>query len=234
MTRYNDSGQRQPYTVPQGGTGRSSLTAYGLLMGDGVNALKQIGTGNSGDTITGNGAGADAVWLPSKNTGLIQLIQQQTVSNAANLDFINLSANMAAYLLIIDSYDPASNSILYLRFSSDNGSTFITGSSYGYAAADFTAAASGASAQAQIALSQTIGSTAGQANSFEVLLIKPNSTKTFNGVIYKSKFRTNSATYVGQEGMGYLSTSLAINAFRILPSTGNIDAATFSLYGIAA
>lgn len=234
MSRYNDCGQNQPYTVPQGGTGRSSLTAFGLLMGDGVNPFKQLGAGNAGDTIVGNGAGADAIWTPSKNTGLIQLIQQQTISNAANVDYTNLSSSMLAYLLVIDSLDVASNSLLYLRFSSNNGSSFISTSNYGYSAADFTAAASGASAQAQIGLTQTIGSTAAQGNSVEILLVKPNVTSTYNLVLFRSKHRTNSSTYVGYEGMGYLSTSVAVNAFRVFPSTGNIDAATMTLYGICA
>lgn len=234
MTRRNDSGQSIPYSVANGGLGRSSLTAYGLLMGDSTNPYKQIGTGNAGDTVIGQGAGADSIWAATKNQGLIPLIQQQTVSAAANIDFTNLSSSMLAYLLVIDSYDCASNSLIYLRFSSNNGSSFISTSNYHYSGVDYTAGATGAASQAQILLSQTIGSTAAQANSFDVLILNPNVTNTFNGVLYKGKYRTNSGTYVGQEGMGCLSTSVAVNAFRIFPSTGNIDAATFSLYGLQA
>ncbi len=46
-------------TVPYGGTGRTSLTANGVLVGAGTGAINSVAPGTSGYVLTSNGTGAD-------------------------------------------------------------------------------------------------------------------------------------------------------------------------------
>ena len=51
-----------PMTVPSGGTGRSSLTAHGVLIGASSAAVNQTSAGTSGQPLLSGGAGADPNW----------------------------------------------------------------------------------------------------------------------------------------------------------------------------
>ncbi len=48
-----------PLTVPNGGTGATSLTAHGVVLGNGTSAVAVTGAGTSGQVLTSNGAAAD-------------------------------------------------------------------------------------------------------------------------------------------------------------------------------
>jgi hypothetical protein len=48
-----------PVEVSKGGTGKSSLTANTVLLGNGTNAVNETGVGTAGQVLTSNGAGAD-------------------------------------------------------------------------------------------------------------------------------------------------------------------------------
>lgn len=49
-------------TVPYGGTGRTSLTANGVLVGAGTGAINVVAPGTSGYVLTSNGTGADPTY----------------------------------------------------------------------------------------------------------------------------------------------------------------------------
>jgi hypothetical protein len=46
-------------TVPGGGTGQTTLTAHGVLIGEGASAIAATSPGTAGQVLTSNGAGAD-------------------------------------------------------------------------------------------------------------------------------------------------------------------------------
>jgi len=60
MATNNGTNFSNPVTVPQGGTGAASFTAYAPIAGGttSTGVLQSIGVGNSGDFLTSNGAGA--------------------------------------------------------------------------------------------------------------------------------------------------------------------------------
>lgn len=69
-------------TVPQGGTGRSTLTAHGVLIGEGVSAVNITTAGTAGQVLTSNGAAADPTFqavptptidVPHGGTGLVSI-----------------------------------------------------------------------------------------------------------------------------------------------------------------
>lgn len=53
------SGLTTPLSVPQGGTGRATLTAHGVLLGEGTAAINQTSAGTAGQALVSGGAGAD-------------------------------------------------------------------------------------------------------------------------------------------------------------------------------
>lgn len=51
-----------PVTVPQGGTGRTSLTNHGVIVGAGTNAVTQLAAGSAGQILQSGGASADPAY----------------------------------------------------------------------------------------------------------------------------------------------------------------------------
>ena len=51
-----------PVSVANGGTGEASLTAHGVLVGEGTSAIAAVAPGSAGKVLTSNGPGADPSW----------------------------------------------------------------------------------------------------------------------------------------------------------------------------
>jgi hypothetical protein len=51
-----------PVTVPNGGTGVATLTAHGVLVGEGTSNVAATATGTAGQVLASGGAGADPSW----------------------------------------------------------------------------------------------------------------------------------------------------------------------------
>lgn len=76
-----------PFSVPQGGTGDSSFTAYAVLAGGttSTGALQQVsGLGSSGQVLTSNGAGALPTWQPASSGTMTWTDEGTNFSPAAN------------------------------------------------------------------------------------------------------------------------------------------------------
>lgn len=56
------SGLTTALSVGQGGTGRATLTAHGVLLGEGASAINQTSAGSSGQPLLSGGASADPNW----------------------------------------------------------------------------------------------------------------------------------------------------------------------------
>jgi hypothetical protein len=69
--------------VARGGTGASSLTAHGVLVGEGTAAVAATATGSSGQILQSNGA-ADPTFVSTLSTGVsLQQSSQSTVTTGA-------------------------------------------------------------------------------------------------------------------------------------------------------
>jgi hypothetical protein len=78
-----------PVTVFQGGTGASTLTAHGVLLGQGVNPVTALTPGTSGYILQSNGAGADPSWV--------------NAISSLSFDTITLPATGAAAQIVLHS-----------------------------------------------------------------------------------------------------------------------------------
>ena len=98
MATNNATNTSNPITVPQGGTGVSSTTAYAVLCGgtSSTNPIQSVASlGNSGDVLTSNGAGALPTFQAS-SSGLGYTISIQTRADAqpTNLETYFLCNNL--------------------------------------------------------------------------------------------------------------------------------------------
>jgi hypothetical protein len=237
IVRVNDCRQKLPIPLDFGGLGLNSFTAYSLIAGDGSDPKKIafLGTGNSGQTLLG-ASSAPPVWTDSDAvSGMQQILSQQTISGSPSVVNVTGLTGFDAYIINFQQIDISSGATLQLRFSTNNGSTYLSGTNYGYAI--WTApslAGTGASSQAQIVLSPGGNLTTNSAynNSFTLKLFNIGANVANNGVIWRGKYWGSSAGFY-VEGAGELNgTTGAVNAIRFLLSAGTFDGGLVTSWGI--
>ena len=176
--------------------------------------------------------------LGGVDLGKLELIETQTVtSSTATVDFTSLGNYNVHFLTVSDLKATGDARVLYLRFSNDGGSSFISSSNYDYANQEGDSSGTfgeGRSSTASfIRLQQGNGGSA--------------SNEVANGYVYlynlldsaKYSFTTQHLTQLDRDvnysfnfGSGVLHTAETHNAFRLYFNLDNISKAKFSLYGI--
>ena len=173
---------------------------------------------------------ADNKWT---TFGQLELIETQTASADSSVDFIDLATNSYnVYFVTLNNIQTSSASQNTLRFSNNNGSSFIA-SGYQYAFQRLTTAGSSFEAKSTSAtqiytemLSDT--STGSSGNGYFYLYNLLDSSKySFATFQFMSSWSDERMTF----GSGVLPTAETHNAFQLLPSAGTISG-TISLYGI--
>lgn len=163
-------------------------------------------------------------------------IQTQTVSSAvASVDFTTgIDGTYRTYIIEMENVlSSITNQIVYLRFSDDGGSSFISTGNYGY------------SRDNQERGSATYSGNAGNSLS-EIPLLTPKNTTDFYsatlkfrglGVSAKPLIRYNvensASSGDGVDGWGFYQSTITADAIRIFLNSGNFTAGTFTLYGLA-
>lgn len=241
------------------GTFILSLTAAATLLGTWYCQIRNDGTGiitidpNGSETIDGQLTitvypgeafmivcdGSNFKTVGRQREGI--LLQTQTVSSSVSVvDFASyINGDFAKYKIRGDGIVPANaGDTLWARVSTDGGLTYKAGASdYAYAGnagySNATAAALGNGADNKIPLSRdTSKNTAANAMWVEIEIINPASTTSYKTIKYRSGATRNSdGLYVYTDGSGQYLATTAINAARLLFSTGNIVAGTFYLIG---
>lgn len=196
------------------------------------------------DLGSGGGAGGGG-------SGALVLLESHTASASSSLDFTtrNASGQSGAtfqsdfdeYLVEVAGLVPATNGVTFLlRFSTDGGSSYDSGSNY--TGAGFRASKAGSAAAdiggTSISLSGGTGGT--QVNtatksflsSFKIY--NPGSTSLHKRVMGNSSGYDGTANpdFTAHITATYASTT-AVNAFRVLASSGNIASGTIRVYGVA-
>lgn len=90
-----------PVTVPQGGTGRTTLTTHGVLVGEGTAAINQLAVGSNGQVLLGS-TGADPVFATLTSTG-------GTITYTTGAGTLNLEAASFAWSVITANQTAAVN-----------------------------------------------------------------------------------------------------------------------------
>lgn len=242
-----------------GGGGGNILTANGsnslaaivnLVAGSG------IALGVSGQDITisniaqgggaGGGGSGDYVLLETHSAagGVAQI--DFTTRNVSGQSGATFQTDFESYELVINGMTVATDgAVPYLRFSTNGGSSFDSSAIYSWINihgqfGTTTATQSAASSVGQIALfadGAGVGIDTNGDPGFETVLRMFNPmSSTFNKWVDGSghaMYNSGAGINYSSLSTGFYASHTAVNAFRVVMSTGNIAAGEFRLYGRA-
>lgn len=199
-------------------------------------------TQGSGCTIT-NGAGSIQVAFDAATLDW-ELISSATASSSSEITFTSLSSTYAAYQIVFQGVQPATDSvILYFRTSTDNGTSYDSGASdYAWASSGEndggTIDPEGSTGDAQISIagdqsSEQLGNQAGETLSGHLWIFKPSATE-YTKVVFLCNYTDLVDDQNSLHGAGARLSAADVDAVRFYMSSGNISTGNFKLYGIRA
>jgi len=175
------------------------------------------------------------------SSGAMVLLSTQTASASASIDFTSLlNSTYKKYILDIIDLIPATDGVnIYMRTSTDNGSTWSGGTSYTFVdvrlVADSGSAAADASQSSSfIHLTGTnVGNASGEGLCGKIELFNPAGTSVNKLMTHSMCFFTSTGVLVTINGASSYKSLTAVNAFQIYAASGNITSGTFKLYGVS-
>jgi hypothetical protein len=176
--------------------------------------------------------------------GSFNLVEAHTASSSASLPFTTgITSTYDEYSIEILNLVPATNGDnLLIQVSTNGGSTYDTGSNYFWDGGSWRAAAlfapgGGVDTSIDVTNANGLGvsSTAAAGGAcFSLRMINPLSGTMSTQVFGKGFVPfSGSSTRVMVEIGGQYTPTTAVNAFRVVFSTGNIASGTVRLYGLA-
>lgn len=172
------------------------------------------------------------------NTQDMAKISTATASSSSSLTFTGLSSTYKAYCFICTNITPASDNVsLYLRTSTDGGSTYDSGASnYQYANFFFQPSNSGtegSGGDTKISLASGVGSNTDEKWS-GVLWVTGHDAAFPARFVWQGSSQDQGDTSTGRFGHGYRNTTADIDAVQFSMSSGNIASGSITLYGLKA
>lgn len=233
-----------------------TVTESGLYLTD--NTIADVSTSRHGlvpkaPNDTAKFLRGDGTWSTlGSAAGSLVLLESHTASTSATLDFTTRNATGQSGASFQSDYDlyvfellavlPATNNVdLYMRLSSNGGSSFISTSTYYYSC---FAARGGASnntetgATAQLVLTRTgdgiatIDAAWGVYGTFRIG--NPLSTSVYKRVYGGASWNNNANQHcIGMMSGLWASSGTAVNAVQFLFNSGNVASGVIRLYGVA-
>ena len=165
------------------------------------------------------------------------LIASATASDDASIEFTLDNTKYSSYYVVFDSVLSATDGAsLYMRFSSDGGSTFDSGASdYEYAARNVASNGSTGDKSDENASSFIIGDVIGTAAGETGVSGKADLTPSGGGrpSVRWQVSRVSSGNFLGyQRGAGERRATVEVDAIQFTMSTGNIASGKIYLYGL--
>jgi hypothetical protein len=176
-------------------------------------------------------SGGDGAWT---------LIETVTVANQASVD-LDLTGTHKLFMVHIDNLVPATdNSELWLRFSTDTGSTFLAGTNYSWSLTGGRGAVSNfEDAQATSRINLTVVSfgtmgtgTIENLNGFVCIHNANQTTRAVQATVEISMVDAT-GTMSGWTGGGSLLTNIdEVDAIQLIAESGNLSTGRVNLYGL--
>lgn len=228
--------------VANGGTGLATLTAGSVLVGNGTSAPTLVAPGAAGRPLVSNGAGVAPSFQTFASAGLVFISTQLVGSAVAAVDFTSgIDSTYEEYELRFSNVIPSAISDLWLRTSTNAGSSFDTGANYKRFSVDGSSGASTLSGS-----NATESRFAVTGNSAAIAVGTGANKRGVSGVLRFSNpavadlfmcrwdlvFTGSTSEAVLVSGVGLKTTAEDIDALRFLFSTGNITAGRFTLFGV--
>lgn len=214
-----------------GGTA-TTLSNSGVMAGNYTNANVTVDAkGRIIAASSGSSAGGSG-------TGALVLLGSRTASNSTNLDFNNLiSSAYDDYVIeVVDMVLANDGTSLELLFSSDSGATWDTGTNYDTALfqtnqSSFSSNASSAGGTYGY-ITQSVSNSSGNSVSGRIEIFNPASSN-YKLVTFQSATGKNDGNFYTNTGSIRYNKTTAVNAARILSSSGNITSGYVRLYAIS-
>lgn len=186
-----------------------------------------------------NDANATKRDLISNIKGGVVLISTQTASTSAAINFTGLSSTYRKYIIdIIDLIPATDGTNVFIQFSNDNGSSYVT-SNYTYVGfgnlrgVAFAGYDNSGDTGIRINEAGAAGNAANESLSSTVQIYNPASSSVYKNISFDTTFTSaTTSTYGTSKGGGNHPTATAVDAVRVIMSAGNITSGTFKLYGV--
>lgn len=230
-----------PITVPFGGTGLATATAYAVIVGGttATGAFQSVASvGTAGQVLTSNGAGAKPTFQTPAVAGAMVWLATLEANNSATLsDTTNITSTYDNYRIIIENLVPSTdNVVIYLRLAISGTfqtADYLTQRIYFDGASP--AGTIDASTLAVVLNSGGVSNDAAEAGmSGELLLTDPSNTTTYKrvtGTVSYADATIAESSVVSVMGH-YSGATSAINGIRLLASSGNLASGKVHIYGI--
>ena len=264
MTVNNAANMGAAGVITQAASGAfsgSTITENSILLGGASNAVSDTGVLAQGEIIVGDGATdpvrlavgvnkqalvADSAeasgvkWSYLTGTPTTVFISTTTASASSSIDFTGLSSTYASYLFIFQSLAPASDLVdLWIRTSTDNGSTYDSGANdYGWAYSGGSASPANTSDRAarEGVLKEDCGNATNETTCGWLKLLNPSNSGSRCGWVGEIVGEVGLASEIGYSNAfgGSTRADAAVDAVRFMYSSGNISSGSISIYGIKA
>lgn len=246
-------------TVINGNTTAANDTDYTLVSsstitdpspseGKGYSVLVRNGTATIGGTAYSTvgqllwrvyHSGAWATYQLTTQTQLDNrpiLISTATASTTATIDF-TLSSSYKSFEIRCISVVPSTDNVgMWIRISTDGGSTFLSGASdYAYqrsilSGTTYTGTLTATDSKIAV-VDSGIGTGTGRYCNTTISVFEPSISSMYKNIAAKQYIYRSDGAYNIREINGVYLSNTAVNAIRILMSSGNIASGTFELWG---
>ena len=167
----------------------------------------------------------------TKEIGIWQFVSTAAITAAANLNITGIAAGYD-YLIQLEAFCPTTDTnLLFLRVSTNGGSSYLAGvSDYQWAA---VAGADDADSEITLSGTYSVGNDAGNLNTIVLTLINPSGTGENMTVDWSGLIETDAATPAFKEmdgGGAYIGATTAVDAVQFGWST-NYGTDTFKAQG---
>ena len=228
-----------PIGVADGGTGVGAHTAYSVLYSGTTTTgpVQSASAGTSGQALTSGGAGVLPSYQnvpPPSASSAYQYISTATASNSASIDFTGLTGYSSYAVLMSQVSGDNVSYELWLRVSTDNGVTYKAGATdYMYSTMyhfETAIQVDNALSDDHILLSPFFAEDQGDFAGGVVNIINPGAG------LYPGATSRICNLGDGSEmtvlSCGQYKAATAVDAIRIIMSTGVIQSGVFDLYGV--
>ncbi len=221
-----------------GGTNQTTYAQGDILYASAANTLSKLSAGSDDEVLTL--ASGVPTWAAAGGGGAWSLISTSTASSSASISFTGLSSTYYAYKIVITDLQPATDGVeFYMRTSTNNGSSYDSGSSdydsAGLRSSDLNISEYGFTA-AQIYLHHDLldlSNASNEENSWEIMLYNPSATH-YTQMTYAAAVVEDNSRFWYCSGSGMRNSAADVDAIQFLMSSGNISTGTFKLYGLTA